>query len=65
MVTKHIHIFQYHLEQLLVASKIVLDVEVILILMRSMPPSYRMFISSLRRQPNLSLQYLIIDLMQE
>jgi hypothetical protein len=64
-VTKHIHIFQSHLDQLLVASTIVPDVEVILVLMRSMPPSYRMFISSLRRQPNLTLQYLIIDLIQE
>jgi hypothetical protein len=64
-VTKHIHIFQSHLKQLLVASTIVLDVEVILVLMRSMPSSYKMFISSLRRQPKLTLLYLITNLIQE
>jgi hypothetical protein len=30
-----------------------------------MPPSYRTFISSLRRQPNLTLESLIIDLIQK
>jgi hypothetical protein len=42
------------------------DDETIICLMRSsMPPSYRTFISSLRRQPNLTLQSLIIDLIQK
>lgn len=33
--------------------------------MRSMPTSYRIFISSLWQQDNLTLQLLIIDLLQE
>jgi hypothetical protein len=48
-VTKHIHIFRCHLEQLLVASTIIVDDEVVLLLMRSMPPSYKTFINSLRK----------------
>jgi hypothetical protein len=48
-VTKHIHIFWYHLKQLLAASAIVLDDEVVCVLMRDMPLSYRTFISSLKR----------------
>jgi len=43
----------------------VLDDEAIICLVRSMPPSYRTFISSLRRQPNLTLQSLIIELNQK
>jgi hypothetical protein len=54
-VTKHIHIIQSHWEQLLAISTIVPNVEAIFVLMMSMPPSYRMFISFLRRQPNLTL----------
>jgi len=33
--------------------------------MQSLPPSCRVFISSLRRQPNITLQSLITDLIQE
>jgi hypothetical protein len=39
--------------------------EVVLTLMRSMPPSYRTFIGSSRRQPNLTLQSMITNLIQE
>ena len=48
-VTKHIHVFRAHLEQLFAAGAAVPDDEAVLTLMRSIPPSYRMFISSLRR----------------
>lgn len=54
--------FRVHLEQLFVACATILYDEVVLTLMRSMPSSYKTFISSLRRQPNLALQSLIIDL---
>lgn len=37
----------------------------LLSLMRSMPNSYTIFISSLWQQDNLTLQLLIIDLLQE
>jgi hypothetical protein len=53
------------LHQLVVAGATVLDDEAIICLVRSMPPSYRTFISSLRRQPNLTLQSLIIELNQK
>jgi hypothetical protein len=43
-VTKHIHIFKAHLEQLLAIGSIVPNDEAILTLMRSMPPSYRTYI---------------------
>jgi hypothetical protein len=64
-VTKHVHLFQTNLHQLDVIGAIVPNDETIICLMRSMPPSYRTFISSLRRQPNLTLQSLIIDLIQK
>jgi hypothetical protein len=64
-VTKHVHLFQTNLHQLIVVGAIVPDDETIICLMRSMPRSYRTFISSLRRQPNLTLQSLIIDLIQK
>ena len=64
-VTKHIHVFRSHMEQLLVAGCPTQDDEAILTLMRSLPPSYRSFISSLRRQPGITLQSLITDLIQE
>jgi hypothetical protein len=35
-VTKHIHIFQFHLKQLLAPSVIVLDDEAVLFLMKNM-----------------------------
>jgi len=64
-VTKHIHTFRAHLEQLLVAGSAVPDDEAILTLMRSLPPSYKSFINSLRRQLGITLQSLITDLIQE
>ncbi len=39
--------------------------EMLLSLMKNMPWSYRTFISSLKKQPNFTLQTLIIDLIQE
>ena len=64
-VTKHVHLFRSHLENLAAAGCPVGDEEAILALMRSLPPSYRIFISSLRRQPGITLQSLITDLIQE
>jgi hypothetical protein len=64
-VTKHIHLFRFHLGQLAAAGCPIADEEAILALMGSLPPSYRVFISSLRRQPDITLQYLITDLIQE
>ena len=64
-VTKHIHVFRSHLEQLSATGCPTQDDEAILTLMRSLPPSYRSFISSLRRQPGITLQSLITDLIQE
>ena len=64
-VTKHIHTFRAHLEQLLTAGSIVPDDEAVLTLMQSLRPSYASFISSLRRQPGITLQSLITDLIQE
>jgi hypothetical protein len=43
----------------------VADDEAILTVMRSLPPSYRSFVSSLRRQPGYTLQSLITNLIQE
>lgn len=50
-VKKHIHIFRAHLEHLLIVGTTILDDKIVLTLMRNMPPSYRTFISSLKRQP--------------
>jgi hypothetical protein len=58
IITKHIHVFQTLLEQLS-------NDEIVLSLMRSMIFRYRNLISSLKRKPNITLQSLIIDLMQE
>jgi len=64
-VTKHIHVFRSHLEQLSTTRCLTQDDEAILSLMRSLLPSYRSFISSLRRQLGITLQSLITDLIQE
>jgi len=64
-VIKHIHTFRAHLESLLAARSTVQDDEVVLILMRSLPSSYRFFITSLRRQPGITMQSLITNLIQE
>jgi hypothetical protein len=39
--------------------------DALLFFMKNMPTSYRIFISSLWQQDNLTLQLLIIDLLQE
>ncbi len=64
-VTKHIHNFKSLLEELIAACARVLDDEAIFSLMRSMPFSFHNLISSMQRAPNLTLQSLIIDLLQE
>jgi hypothetical protein len=64
-VAKHVHLFRTNLHQLTIIGATVLNDETIICLMRSVPPSFRTFISSLRRQPNLTLQSLIIDLIQK
>ncbi len=64
-VTKHIHNFRSLLEELSVACAHVSNVEAIISLMRSMPLSYHNLISSMQRVPNLTLQSIIIDLLQE
>ena len=64
-VCKHINTFRAYLQQLPATSSQVPDDEAIFTLMRSMLPTYKMIISSMRRQPNLPLQSLIIDLIQE
>jgi hypothetical protein len=63
-VTKHIHNFKSLLEQLSVTSAPISD-EAILSLMRNMPLSFHNLISSMQRVPNLTLQSLITDLLQE
>ena len=54
-VRKHIDIFHAYLQQLSATSSQVSDDKFILNLMRSMPPTYITFISSMRGQPNLTL----------
>jgi hypothetical protein len=54
------HIFRAHLEHLLIVGTTILDDKIVLTLMRNMPPSYQTFISSLKRQPILTLQSLKI-----
>jgi hypothetical protein len=61
-VKKHIHIFRAHLEHLLIVGTTILDDKIVLTLMRNMPPSCQTFINSLKRQPTLTLQYLIKEL---
>lgn len=53
------------MEQFLVASATISNDEIILVLMNNTLPCYEMFISSLRRQPNLSLKFLMTNLIQE
>ncbi len=64
-VTKHIHNFRSLLEELSVACAHVSNDEAILSLMRSMPFSFHNLISSTQRVPNLTLQSIIVDLLQE
>lgn len=64
-VVKHVHTFKAHLEQLLAAGCPMSDDETIFTLIRSLPPIYRTFVSSLRRHSGVTLQSLITVLMQK
>jgi hypothetical protein len=64
-ITNHIHKFRSLIQQLVVAENQFSDEDAIHALMESVSSKYHMFVSSLRRQPNLSLQSLIPDLIQE
>jgi hypothetical protein len=64
-VTKHIHLFQVILKQLVSLGSPIDDDDAILSLMRSMPNSYKHFLSTLKRQMGLNLQFLITYLIQE
>jgi hypothetical protein len=64
-VTKHVHLFQANLHQLIVTSVTVFNDETIICFTRSMPPNCRTFISALRRQLHRTLQSLITNLIQK
>lgn len=64
-MTKQIYVYQTILEQLAATRAHVLDDKIASSLMKSVPNSYRTFISSLRRQAYLRLQSLITNLIQE
>lgn len=64
-IVKHIHTFNAHLKQLLVRGLPVPNDEAIIMLMRSLPHNFHSFLCFLTRQPRLTLQTLITDLIQE
>jgi hypothetical protein len=69
-VTKHIHLSQVILKQLVSLGSLVDDDDdddddAILSLMRNMPNSYKHFLSTLKRQMGLNLQFLVTYLIQE
>ncbi len=64
-VAKHIHTFWAHLEQFLATNATIPNNEIILVLMNNMLPNHKTFISSLRRQPNLTSKFLMKILIQE
>ena len=53
-MVRHIHTFRSMCEQLAATDTTLSDEDAVLHLMKSMPSSYRNFISSMRRQPNLT-----------
>jgi hypothetical protein len=53
------------LEQFLATNATIPNNEIILVLMNNMLPNHKTFISSLRRQPNLTLKNLMKILIQE
>lgn len=63
--TKHVHLFRSYLENSAAIGCLLSDDEAILALMRSLPPSYKIFISSLKRHLGILVQLLFIDLIQE
>jgi hypothetical protein len=64
-VTKHIHTCWAHLEQFLTTNARIPNNEIILVSMNNMLLNHKTFISYLRRQPNLTLKFLIKILIQE
>jgi len=65
-MTSHIHKFRsIDLQQLVAARNQLSNEDAIHVLMESVYPKYCTLVTSLRRQPNLSLQSLILDLIQE
>lgn len=60
-IIKHIDTFRLYLKQFLAIRSIVPNNEAILALMGSLSLSYYSFISSLRRQPRITLKSLIPD----
>jgi hypothetical protein len=61
----HIRKFRSLIQQLVAAGNQLFDEDAIHALMESVSSKYHMFVSSLKRQPNLTLQSLIPDLIQE
>jgi hypothetical protein len=53
------------MEQFLTRSATISNDEIILVLTNNTFPCYEIFISSLRRQPNLTLKFLMTNLIQE
>jgi len=63
-VTKHVHTFCSILEPASIES-LVDEEDAILSLMKSMPSVYKPYLTTLKRQQGLTLQGLIVDLLQE
>jgi hypothetical protein len=61
-IVKHIHNFRAHLEHLQIVGSPILNDEVVIMLMRSLPQNYQLFGCSMQSQVGLTLQTLIIDL---
>jgi hypothetical protein len=64
-MTKHIHKFTSLLEQLSLARTPNSNDEMVFSLLKSMPMSYKKIISSFKQQPNLIVQALITNILQE
>jgi replication initiation and membrane attachment protein DnaB len=64
-MTKHIHKFTSLLEQLSLVRTLVSNDEAMFSLLKSMPMSYKKIISSFKQQPNLIVQALITNILQE
>jgi hypothetical protein len=64
-VIKHIQSFWSLLEQLSIVGVLVTNDDVVLSLMWSMPLSYKTFTTSMRRQPNITLQFFITYLFKK
>jgi hypothetical protein len=64
-MTQHIHVFFALVEQLLATSAPIPNDDAILSLMWNMPQSYKKIRIFICRQETFSLQFLIIDLIEE